>query len=121
VDPVDLPIACSLSATDLTQRLADMAELGRAALVDAQTQPRRARLRFAAAAGVRERVEAVVAAEVECCPFLTMRVTDEPDGVLLTIEAPEGAEIVLAELVDAFRASAPGLRFPAWARTPYGA
>jgi hypothetical protein len=32
-----------------------------------------------------------------------MRVTDEPDAVVLTIAAPEGAEMVLAELVEAFR------------------
>jgi len=33
----------------------------------------------------------------------TIAVTEEPDTVLLTIDAPEGAEVVLAELVDAFR------------------
>ena len=47
--------------------------------------------------------EAVVAAESQCCAFLTMRVTDEPGAVVLIISAPERAEAVLAELVDAFR------------------
>jgi hypothetical protein len=101
--PTDLPIACSLSATQLPQRLAAMADLGRAALVDARTAPLRAELRFAAGAGVRDRVRAVVAAESHCCAFLTMRVTGEPGTVVLTIDAPEGAELVLSELVDAFR------------------
>jgi hypothetical protein len=32
-----------------------------------------------------------------------MRVSDEPDTVVLTIDAPEDAQLVLAELVDAFR------------------
>lgn len=64
----------------------------------------RARLRFAAGAGIRERVDAIVAAESSCCAFLTMRVTDEPDAVVLTIDAPEDAELVLVELVDAFTA-----------------
>lgn len=32
----------------------------------------RAELRFAAGAGVRERVDAIVAAESDCCAFLTM-------------------------------------------------
>jgi hypothetical protein len=32
--PAELPIACSLSATELPQRLKEMADLGRAALVD---------------------------------------------------------------------------------------
>ena len=104
--PTELPIACSLNATELPQRLAEMAALGRAALLDARTRPTRAELRFAAGAGVRERLEAIVAAESQCCAFLTLAVTEEPDAVLLTIDAPEGAEVVLAELVDAFRGQA---------------
>jgi hypothetical protein len=32
-----------------------------------------------------------------------MRVSAEPDTVVLTIDAPDGAEMILAELVDAFR------------------
>jgi hypothetical protein len=101
--PTDLPIACSLSATELPQRLAEMADLGLAALVDARSEPLHAQLRFAAGADVRDRVQAVVAAESQCCAFLTMRVTDGPDTVELAIDAPEGAELVLSELVDALR------------------
>jgi hypothetical protein len=102
----ELPIACSLSATELPERLAEMADLGRAALMDARIEPGRAWLRFAAGAGVRDRVQAIVAAESECCAFLTMRVTDEPGAVVLTIDAPEDAGVVLAELVEAFGGSA---------------
>jgi hypothetical protein len=99
----NLPIACSLNATELSQRLAEMAELGQAALIDTHTEPTRAELRFAAGTGVRERVEAIVAAESRCCAFLDMTVTDEADTVVLTITAPDGAELVLTELADAFR------------------
>src|SRR3954454_2096939 len=70
-----LPIACALGASDMSQRLAEMAALGAAALLDVRHVGRHAELRFAARTGVRERVEAVVAAESECCAFLTMRVT----------------------------------------------
>ena len=101
-----LPIACSLTATELPKRLAEMSDLGRAALIDAHTDATRAELRFAAGTGVRDRVEAVVAAESQCCAFLDMTVTDEPDTIVLTIQAPEDAELVLAELVDAFRGQA---------------
>lgn len=97
------PVACSLSATELPLRLAEMAALGRAALVDAVADATRAELRFAAGAGVRDRLRAVVAAESRCCAFLTMRVTEERDAVVLTIEAPEGAGSILAGLVAAFR------------------
>jgi hypothetical protein len=100
--PSELPIAVTLSAGELAQRLAEMADLGRAALIDARTGPTRAQLRLVAGAGVRGRAEAIVAAGSQCCAFLQMRIRDEPDTVILTIDAPRDAELVLAELVDAF-------------------
>ena len=81
-----------------------MAALGREALVDTRITGARARLRFAADPGVRERVEAFAEAEKRCCPFLSFEVTDAPDGVLLAIGAPDDAAGVLAELVAAFDA-----------------
>jgi hypothetical protein len=99
----ELPIACSLSATELPARLDEMADLGRAALLGTRHDGTRAELRFAAGSGVRDRVNGIVAAESQCCAFLTMSVSDEPDIVLLTIQAPDGAELVLQELVEAFR------------------
>jgi MerR family transcriptional regulator, copper efflux regulator len=104
--PAELPIACSLTATELPKRLADMADVGRAALLDVRDDGTHAELRFAAGAGVRHRVDAIRAAESRCCAFLDMTVTDEPDTVVLTIDAPEGAEMVLRELIDAFRGEA---------------
>jgi hypothetical protein len=101
--PGELPIACSLSATELPERLAEMAALGGDALVDTRTKALHAELRFAAGEGVRERVEAIVAAESTCCSFLTMSVSDKPDLVVLNIDAPEGAGVVLDEMVAAFR------------------
>src|SRR5215207_7796165 len=103
--PGDLPIACSLSATQLPERLRLMAALGRDALLDSHIEGTRAQLRFAAGRGVRERVDAIVAAESRCCPFLTMRVRDEPGAVLVRIEAAAGAEPALAALVDGFAAA----------------
>jgi hypothetical protein len=103
--PDELPVACSLSAGELPQRLQTMAALGRDALLDSRTHGPRAQLRFAAGAGVRERLDAIVAAESDCCAFLAMHVTDEPDTVVLTLQAPDDAEVALAELVDAFAGS----------------
>src|ERR671920_516254 len=59
----ELPIACSLSATELPVRQAQMAELGRDALLVATVDGCRAELRFARRPGVRERVERFVAGE----------------------------------------------------------
>jgi hypothetical protein len=103
--PVELPIACSLSAPDFATRETEIAELRRAALIDARQDGVHAELRFAAGDGVRERIEALVAAESSCCSFLTMHVADEADVVRLTIDAPADAEVILGELVDAFRGS----------------
>jgi hypothetical protein len=92
-----------LSATELTARLAQIAELGRDALVEVELSGTHATLRFAARAGVRERVTSVAAAESACCAFLVMQVSDELDAIVLDISAPEDAELVLHELVDALR------------------
>lgn len=97
----DPPIACSLEAGDLRARLDGMAALGRYAFLDAERAPRRAVLRFAPRAGVRERLDALVAAEARCCPFLTLTVKAAPDAVTLTVEGPEGSDPVIAELADA--------------------
>jgi hypothetical protein len=105
--PDELPIACSLGAAALPVRQAQMAGLGRDALVEAHVDRTHAELRFAAGLGVRERVQRLVAAERECCSFLTMLVDAAPDEVRLTIDAPEGAELVLAELVEAFGGNRP--------------
>lgn len=109
--PHALPIACSLDAAELSARLDAMAELGDDALLDSRVAGRRAELRFAARAGVRDRLDAIVAAEARCCAFLAMRVAEERDTVVLTIAAPEGAEPVLEELAGAFSARG-GTRAP---------
>jgi hypothetical protein len=102
--PEELPIACSLSASDFPARMAQVTALGRDALVDARVDGTNARLSFAAGAGRRERVERFAADESRCCPFLRFRLEDAPDEVLLLIEAPDEAAGVLAELVAAFEA-----------------
>jgi hypothetical protein len=101
--PAELPIACSLTTTELPARLAEMAALGRDALVEAHRERAHAELRFAASAGVRERVEGIVQGEARCCAFLTMDVRDEPDLVVLDVRAPAEADLILGELVGAFR------------------
>jgi hypothetical protein len=100
--PEELPIACSLSAAELPVRMAQIAALGRDALVDARADGARASLRFAAGAGVRDRVERFAEAERRCCAFLSFELEDGADEVRLIVVAPRDAEGVLAELVAAF-------------------
>jgi hypothetical protein len=97
------PIACSLSAAELPERLAEMTAVGRSSLLTAETASRHAVLRFRAGADTSERLAAIVAAERECCAFLAMELRDEPGAIALTIDAPESAQPVLDDLVAAFR------------------
>jgi hypothetical protein len=100
--PSDPPIACSLSADELPPRLDAIGEIGRTSLLAVEHAGGRAELRFRPAA--RDAIAAIVAAEAECCAFLSMELRDEPEALVLTIGAPKGSEPVLHELVGAFSA-----------------
>ncbi len=100
--PTDLPLACSLTAAEMPVRLAEMSAIGKAALVSVEIAEGRATLRFTAGADTRGRLEAIVAAEAECCAFLTLIVRDQPGFVVLVIDAPPDAEPVLGTFIEAF-------------------
>jgi len=91
-----LPIACSLSAPELRDRTAAIAQLGRH-LVRAERDGARAVLTFAPGHG--GELRALAAAEARCCPFLTLEVAGD---VTLTIAAADDAAPVVEELVAAF-------------------
>lgn len=93
-----LPIACTLSATDLAARGAELRALGGEGLVDVTQEASRAVLRFRPDPGIRERVEAIVAAESECCAFLDFRVEHGDAATVLTISAPNGGAEMVHEL-----------------------
>jgi hypothetical protein len=95
-------MACSLQAPALAERLRAMEALGRAALLASEQSGACAVLRFAP--GVRDTLEDIVAAEAECCPFLVMTLSDEPDVLVLTVEAPADAEALLVDYVSRFGA-----------------
>jgi len=95
----DLPIACSLSASELPRRLAELGAIGREGLRAVEPD---GVLRFAAVPSLRERLEAVIAAELECCPFLEFELHEDGGGLLLSIAGPEEAEPFVRELIDAF-------------------
>jgi hypothetical protein len=98
----ELPIACSLSGADLAQRLTEISDLGRSGLLDVERDAARAVLRFSADDGTAERLQAIVDAEGRCCPFLDMTVRARPEALVLTIDAPDDARLVVDELVEAF-------------------
>jgi hypothetical protein len=59
-------------------------------------------LRFPADRGTRERLDAIIAAESQCCPFLSFDLRQSGDELALRIDAPAEAKPIAAELVEAF-------------------
>ena len=101
-DPTPLAIACSLTAPEQHLRLREIAEIGQHAFLDAHVGGTRASVRFAAHDGIRERLEALVAAESSCCAFMTFDLRDDGGQLVLGIAVPEDAELVLEEFVGSF-------------------
>jgi len=99
--PSDLPIACSLSASEMSGRMAEIASLGRAAIVSAAVDGAHAVLRFRVDGDIRQRLATVVAAEAECCAFLDLHLRDDSEATVLTIDGPPDAEPIVRELVAA--------------------
>ncbi len=97
-----LAIACTLSDDELPARLDEIRDLSRHALRAKTTTGTHALLTFEPAPGVRDQLAAIVAAEAKCCAFLTMALTDEPEAITLTIDAPDDAAPILEELVASF-------------------
>jgi hypothetical protein len=97
-----LAIACSLTAAERPERLGEIAALGEAALLDVQVLEGHAMLRFAAHDGIRPRLEAIIAAESRCCGFMTFDLHDDRAQIVLRIDAPEDAQLVLEEFAATF-------------------
>lgn len=102
-----LPIACSLAADDLEQRLAAIAEIGAESLLGHKIEGPRHLLRFRSIAATRRRLEEIVAAEAACCAFLDLKLEEYGEELILSIEAPAAAQPIADELAAIFaRASA---------------
>src|SRR5437773_7881716 len=86
--PTELPIACSLSATELPERLAQMSDLGRAALLDVEQSGTQAVMYFRRGAGASAQLAALVVAETRCCAFLDMPLRDDGDLLALNLHPP---------------------------------
>ena len=92
-----IPIACSLEADDMGDRLAAWQEaLARA--TTRETTPEGYRLRFAADAVFAGQLAELAAREVECCAFFTFVVTVTTDGLALDVNAPADARPLLDDL-----------------------
>jgi hypothetical protein len=96
------PIACSLKDGDLKDRLEQIKAIGTDALLSHKHVQGAHCLRFRAEPDIRQRLEAIVAAEGECCSFLALELEEDSEELTLSIAAPADAGPVAAELAGAF-------------------
>jgi len=85
----EIPIACTLSATDYRTRLAEIAALSREALRRVERRGLTLDLRYAPEAV--ERVRRLVEQERTCCAFLQFELQEGADEVRLLVTAPAAA------------------------------
>jgi hypothetical protein len=96
------PIACTLGASDLRQRLEEIAALGADSLLGHEERDGAHTLRFRLDDRTRRRLEEIVAAEAQCCSFLDLEVSERDGDLVLTITSPEAGKPVADELALAF-------------------
>lgn len=82
------PIACSLGPDDLRRRLEEIAVLTDESLTSSGTADDAQVFRFRADTKTRRRLEELVAAESECCPWLDLDLTQGEDEMVLKVAAP---------------------------------
>jgi hypothetical protein len=98
----EIPIACSLGASDLRRRLDEIAEVGADSLIERSADGDRHLLRFRSDPETRRRLEAIVAAEAKCCSFLDLSLKEQGAELVLSVSAPEDGQPVADELAAAF-------------------
>lgn len=86
-------LSCALDLEELGTRAEEIERLG-AALVSRSRVGRGQGLRFAASPGARGSLEALIAAERECCPFLELKLREEGGELALSVSAPPEGEAV---------------------------
>ena len=96
-----MSIACSLRADAAGDREAQWRDLLSRALIRRARAPAGVRIELRALPGVRGELERLVAAERDCCPFMTMSVEMTADQVLvLCVAAPALAAAIVERLFE---------------------
>jgi hypothetical protein len=103
------PIACSLSAVDYRERLADIAEVGRSSLIDVEERPHESVLRFRNSPSTRDGLRQIVSKEAACCAFLDLSLRASDTELVLTVRGPAEARPIVSDLIRSFRGEEPGV------------
>jgi hypothetical protein len=95
---MDVPIACTLTVPELSERRRRVAELADRSLMLREPLPEGVRLFFAADRATEREVRAVVAAEARCCSFLRLRLRRTGKALVLDVTGPQQARPIIDEL-----------------------
>ncbi len=91
----ELPVACTLDATEGADRLARWRALAAHAQLSVQRTPDQLVVLYRSEAGVQEELEALVVAERECCSFAQWEVSHTQEHVILRIRSDaEGLDAI---------------------------
>jgi hypothetical protein len=93
--------ACSLNAPRAAERAERWRDLLDERLVQRTIAPTGHHLIFEADSAVADELDALVAAERECCPFLTLSLARSDDHIALDVAAPAEAAAVVVTMFGA--------------------
>ena len=91
----DLPIACTLTADAMTDRLAFIDTLSNDALIARETTESGLRVRLRDGEDVERRVRELIAAESSCCAFLRFDLERTDGELVLAIDGSDDARPVI--------------------------
>jgi MerR family transcriptional regulator, copper efflux regulator len=94
----DVPIVCTLDTHSVPERLAEWRALLDHAIETAPTRDGAVMVQFDGAVPVAE-LARLVAAEQQCCAFLSFRITLDAEGITLEVNAPHEARGVVDSLL----------------------
>jgi hypothetical protein len=102
--PAESPLACTLGPDDGAARLRRWQLLAKKSPPRARRSGNTLEVRWQLQAGVKDELEALAAAERQCCSFAEWTVTQEEDHVVLHVRADPGRADDIAIFAALFRA-----------------
>lgn len=102
----ELPVACTLGASDGRARLQRWQSLHQIAASTARVVNGEFEVRYQAGAGVLAELQELVAAERVCCEFVSWTVTNDNGQFILRVTAPAGAPHGVEAIAAMFPATA---------------
>jgi hypothetical protein len=91
----DTPIACTLSARDMSARAALIEALAEDGLLDRAASAHGLRVRLRDTPDIERRIWELIAAESRCCAFVEFRLGREDGDLVLDITGPADARAVI--------------------------